>query len=58
LILVEQTLGSSDGGQPDRHHPFEDPGNGFEEGDDEERDGGVIAGLARLVQDHPVCSFQ
>jgi len=58
LVCVEEALGPSDGRQPDRHHSFEDLGDGFEEDDDAEGGGGVVGGLARFVQDNSIGGFQ
>jgi len=39
LVWVEQASRPSDGGQSDRHYPFEDLGHGFEEKNDAEGGG-------------------
>jgi len=49
LVGVKKAFGPGDGGQSDRHYPFQDLGDGFEEDDDAEGGRGVVAGLARLV---------
>jgi len=55
---MEKAPGSSDGGQSDRHHPFENFWIGFEEDDDGEGGQGVIGGLAGLFQDHSVGCYK
>jgi len=56
-ILVEQALGSGDGGQSDRHNSFKDLRDGFKEDYNPEGGGGVISGLPRLVEDHLIRGF-
>ena len=58
LVGVEGTFGPGDGGQCYRHHPFQDVGDGFEQYYNVKGGRGVIGGLSRLVQDHPVGDFQ
>jgi len=58
LVWVGEALGSGDGGQPDRHYQFKDFRNGCEEDDDAEGGGGIVRGLAGLVQDYPVGGLQ
>jgi len=58
LVRVEEASRPSDGGQSDRHYLREDLGDGLEEDNDAEGGGGVVGGLARLVQDHPIGGFE
>jgi len=44
LVQVEETFRSSEGGQSDRHYPFEDRRISFEEDDDAKGSGGVVTG--------------
>jgi len=57
LIMVEQALGSGDGGQSDRHDSFKDLRDGFEADYYPEGGGGVVGSLSRLVENHPVRGF-
>jgi len=54
---MEEALGSSDGGQSEGHHPVNGFQNGFEDDNDVERGGGIVGGLAGLIQDHHVGGF-
>jgi len=57
LVWRVETLGFSDGRQPNCHYPFKDVGDGFMEDDDAEGGAGVVGGLAGLVPDHPIGGF-
>jgi len=57
LVRVEEASGFCNGRQSECHYPFEDLGDGFEEDDDVEGGGGVVGGLAGLVQDYSVGGF-
>ena len=58
LLWVEEASRSSDGGQSDRHHPFDSLRDSFEEDNDAKGGRGIIGGLAGLIQDYPVGSFK
>ena len=58
LVRVKEASRPCDGRQSDRHYPFEDFRDGFEEDKDAEGGRGVVGGLAGLVQDHSVGSFE
>ena len=49
LVWMEETLGTGDGGEPDRDSPFKDFRNLFEEDNDTEGGGRVVGGLAELL---------
>jgi len=57
LVWREKALGPGEGGQPDPHYPLKDFRDGFEEDNDTEGGGGIVGGLTRLVQNHPVRGF-
>jgi len=54
---VEEVSRARDGGQSDGHYPFENRCDGFEEDNDAEGSGGVVGGLAGLVEDDRVGGF-
>jgi len=58
LVWMEETLALGDGRQPDCHYPFKDFWDVFKDDDDGKGGGGVVGGLARFVQDHPIDGFQ
>jgi len=58
LVWMEETLGFSDGSQPECHHPFKHFRHGSREDDNAEGRGGVVGDLARFFQYHPVSGVQ
>ena len=57
LAWMEEALGPGEGTQPDCHYPLKDFRDGLDENDNTEGGGGIVEGLAGLVQNHLLGAF-